>query len=222
MKYAIFLNGVYPEFNMKHFEILKDRIIYCADGGANVLYKYKLMPEMILGDLDSVKTEVLKYYEDNGVEIKKYSQDKDYTDFGIVLLHIYNQSDEYMHNRFEEQRDEFISELDIVVFGATGKRVDMTLSNLKLLEKNKNMKYITEVNEIVRYIDTDTTIENEKGKLFSIIPITNIEKLTLKGFRYNLENKDVSRSIGLASNVIEDDKVSIEFEKGEMYIFLEI
>ena len=84
------------------------------------------------------------------------------------------------------------------------------------------MKYITEVNEIVRYIDTDTTIENEKGKLFSIIPITNIEKLTLKGFRYNLENKDISRSIGLASNVIEDDKVSIEFKKGEMYIFLEM
>ena len=84
------------------------------------------------------------------------------------------------------------------------------------------LERITEVNEIVRYIDTDTTIENEKGKLFSIIPITNIEKLTLKGFRYNLENKDISRSIGLASNVIEDDKVSIEFEKGEMYIFLEI
>ena len=31
MKYAIFLNGEYPEFIEEYKELLKDRVIYCAE-----------------------------------------------------------------------------------------------------------------------------------------------------------------------------------------------
>lgn len=222
MKYAVFLNGLYPKLEKKHFQMLEGREIYSVDGGTNELYKYDIVPKMIVGDLDSVDIDILKYYEKKGVDIKKYNQDKDYTDFGIALLHIYNKSTEYMNNRFEKQRDEFDSNIDIIVFGATGKRVDMTLSNLKLLEKNVNMRFVTEENEIIEYINEDTVIKNEKGKLFSIIPITDIKGLTLKGFRYNLKSKDIQRSIGLVSNVVTEDYAEIIFESGEMYIFKKI
>ena len=88
MKYAIFLNGEYPEFNEEYRNLLKDRVIYCADGGANFAYKENILPCVILGDLDSISSEALNYFKANNVKIIKFSGDKDYTDFELVLMDI--------------------------------------------------------------------------------------------------------------------------------------
>lgn len=49
MKYCVFLNGEYPEFNDYHCELIKDRKIYCADGGANFAYRHGIIPHAIVG-----------------------------------------------------------------------------------------------------------------------------------------------------------------------------
>lgn len=70
IKYTVFLNGSYLDFDK---DILKDSIIYCVDGGANIAYKYGILPHYIIGDLDSIDEKILKYYENKNVNIIKLS-----------------------------------------------------------------------------------------------------------------------------------------------------
>ena len=112
----------------------------------------------------------------------------------------------------------------VLVVGATGNRVDMTLSNILKLQSNKNMIFLTESFEYMRYIKLNKSvevIEKLSGKTFSIIPITDLKKLDLKGFVYNLDKVDIDKSIGLASNIVKEDKAYIYCEKGEMYLIHE-
>eukprot|EP00040_Diaphanoeca_grandis_P005258 m.32059 g.32059 ORF g.32059 m.32059 type:complete len:292 (-) comp16572_c1_seq1:44-919(-) len=55
----------------------------CADGGSNQLYdgfageRHRFIPELILGDLDSAREDVLTYYTDQGTQrLKVWDQDK--------------------------------------------------------------------------------------------------------------------------------------------------
>ena len=57
---------------------------------------------------------------------------------------------------------------------------------------------------------------------FSIIPLDEIiEKLTLKGFKYETFNFDAERKISrLVSNIITSDECKVIFEKGKMLVIL--
>ena len=76
MKYAIFLNGEYPIIDENYIKIIKDRILICADGGANIAYKYGLTPNYIIGDLDSIDNKILEYYKKENVNmgLKEFSE----------------------------------------------------------------------------------------------------------------------------------------------------
>ncbi|CAM3142139.1 thiamine diphosphokinase [Streptobacillus felis] len=222
MKYCVFLNGEYPEFTKYHLELLKDRIIYCADGGTNFAYKQGIVPHTIVGDLDSISPEVLSYYKNKGVKIHDYSSDKDYTDFGIALLHICGFDKVGMNDRFQREEIDFYQEKDVLVFGATGGRMDMSIGNAKLLAKNKNMKYISHKNELMYYVDKEDIIKNMSGKKFSLIPLSDLKELTLEGFVYNLKDKDISRDMSLVSNIIKEDVATVNAKSGDMLIIIKI
>lgn len=222
MKYCIFLNGEYPEFNDYHLELLKDRIIYCADGGTNFAYKQGIVPHAIVGDLDSINPEVLEYYRKKDVKIYDYSSNKDYTDFGIALLHICGYENVGMNDRFQKEEIDFYQNKDVLVFGATGGRMDMSIGNAKLLAKNTNMKYISHQNELMYYVNKEDVINGKAGKRFSLIPLSDLKELTLEGFVYSLKDKDISRDMSLVSNIIKDDSAKISAKSGDMLIIIEI
>ncbi|WP_068267376.1 thiamine diphosphokinase [Caviibacter abscessus] len=217
MKYAIFLNGEYPKLNEYHFNLIKNRFIYCCDGAANTLIKYNIKPDIIIGDFDSIDKKAWEYYKNT--KMYKYDSDKDYTDFEIALIHIYGINNINIKNRFNNCETYLSGKEDIIVFGATGYRTDMTISNLKLLEKNKNMKFISHTNELIYYINNKSTIYDMKNHIFSLIPITDIKNLSLKGFKYNLKNKNIERQISLVSNIIESNSAEIELN-GEALVFI--
>ena len=84
---------------------------------------------MIIGDLDSIEKKVLEYYKSKNVLIKKFPRDKDFTDFELILEEI---------NKISGNED-FIEKIFVV--GGLGNRLDMTLSNLFLMEKYKNLVF---------------------------------------------------------------------------------
>ena len=65
-------------------------------------------------------------------------------------------------------------------------------------------------------------LKNKKEYEFSIIPISEkVEKLTLKGFKFETDKIDVKReSSRLVSNVIVENEASVEFENGKLIIIL--
>lgn len=224
IEYVVFLNGVYPKDIEKLKNIVKDKRIICADGGTNTCFEMGLIPEVIIGDLDSIREEVLEFYKN--VRVIKTIKEKDYTDFELALMYIENEKLLDVTTRFKDKNsiEKESRVTPVLVVGATGNRVDMTLSNILKLQSNKNMIFLTESFEYMRYIKLNKSvevIEKLSGKTFSIIPITDLKKLDLKGFVYNLDKVDIDKSIGLASNIVKEDKAYIYCEKGEMYLIHE-
>ena len=209
-KYVIFLNGEY-KYSQEFMDklISENTVSFCADGGANFAFKYRKMPEVIVGDLDSIEKGVLEYYEKKNVLMKKFPKDKDFTDFELILKEI---------NKISENKN-FVEKIFVV--GGLGKRIDMTLSNLFIMEKYKNLVFLQE-NEEIFYTEKSFVLKNKKEYEFSIIPISEkVEKLTLKGFKFETDKIDVKReSSRLVSNVICGDEASVEFESGKLIIIL--
>ena len=209
-KFVIFLNGEY-KYSQEFMDRLvsEETICFCADGGANFAFQYGKVPEMIIGDLDSIEKKVLEYYKSKNILIKKFPKDKDFTDFELILKEI---------NKISENKN-FVEKIFVV--GGLGKRIDMTLSNLFIMEKYKNLVFLQE-NEEIFYAEKSFVLKNKKECEFSIIPISEkVEKLTLKGFKFETDKIDVKReSSRLVSNVILENEASVEFENGKLIIIL--
>ena len=209
-KYVIFLNGEY-KYSQEFMDKLvsENAVCFCADGGANFVFKYGKIPEIIVGDLDSIEKKVLEYYKSKNILIKKFPKDKDFTDFELILKEI---------NKISENKN---SVEKIFVVGGLGKRIDMALSNLFIMEKYKNLVFLQE-NEEIFYVEKSFVLKNKKEYEFSIIPISEkVEKLTLKGFKFETDKMDVKReSSRLVSNVIVENEASVEFENGKLIIIL--
>ena len=153
-KYVIFLNGEY-KYSQEFMDKLvsENTVCFCADGGANFAFKYGKMPEVIVGDLDSIEKKVLEYYKSKNILVKKFPKDKDFTDFELILKEI---------NKISKNKN-FVEKIFVV--GGLGKRIDMTLSNLFIMEKYKNLVFLQE-NEEIFYVEKSFVLKNKKNMNF--------------------------------------------------------
>lgn len=69
-------------------EILPDDFIICADGGANHAKRMGLIPNKIIGDMDSIDDETLVWAKENLVLMEIFPPEKDYTDSELCLMDI--------------------------------------------------------------------------------------------------------------------------------------
>lgn len=184
--------------------------VICADGGLEKAKSYGILPDIIIGDFDSVKPSVLKQYESHNIPIKKFAAEKDFTDMEIAVEFAVSKG----YN-------------NMILTGASGTRLDHTLGNIMLMEKyykigvhitiidnNNEMKIISDNSELI--------IEFKDGYYISIIPVTDfIQGLTLVGFKYPLNNVNVQRGSTLCiSNQISDNKGIITLSKGTAIVFI--
>lgn len=165
-------------------QFLKTRLKNCnniiaVDNGLKILHELNVLPNYIVGDFDTIDNNILKEYEKNeSVQICKYSPQKDYTDTDLAIdLAIKIKSN------------------NIYIIGAIGTRIDHVLGNIhalfQTLNENVNAKIIDKNNEIY-LINKTTKINKTNKKYFSLIPLTSkVEGVTLKGFKYNVENENL-------------------------------
>ncbi len=199
MKALIISNGELKNLDIADYSKDAD-IVICADGGARHLFNKGLTPDIIIGDLDSIDTDILKQFQELGVSLQKHPTHKDKSDTELAI--------------------EFAIEKganDIVLLGATGNRIDHSMANImllyRLLNQNINVVIIDSHNEV--FITKNVLrLNNKKGCFISIIPLTN-SKITLKGFEYDTNNVDFNLGSTLGvSNVIVDKEGLVKVEKG--------
>ena len=112
---------------------------------------------------------------------------------------------------------------EIIILGATGTRLDHTLTNINLLIKadNANIKAtIIDKNNIINLISSNIEIKGKKGDLVSLIPITtSVEGINTIGLEYPLKNATmyIGKSLGV-SNVMEDSIANVSIEKGYLLV----
>ncbi|HSW53541.1 MAG TPA: thiamine diphosphokinase, partial [Ignavibacteriaceae bacterium] len=108
--------GVITFFQRRGYEKL-----ICADGGANSALKMKLIPDVIIGDLDSISSEAFKEYKSVSKVIRLKRQND--TDVEKCLKYAIS------HNYDEA-----------LLVGATGNRLDHTFCNLGIV-----LKFFTQI-----------------------------------------------------------------------------
>ncbi len=185
---------------------VEDDFIICADGGLNYLDSLKIAPDLIVGDFDSANVSLLEKYKD--IKIKKFLPEKNFTDTEIAI-------EEAITLGYKE----------IIIFGATGTRLDHTMANILLIERyiKKGISIrIVDNNNYIQILNKDISLNKKEGYYLSIIPITEyIEGITLKGFKYPLENVKVNRGSTLCiSNEIMDEEAQIQIKNGIGLLFL--
>ncbi|WP_462425787.1 thiamine diphosphokinase [Fusobacterium varium] len=198
----VFFNGQLEgsrEFYMKLIDEKKGDI-YCADGGANHLEALGIFPLEIWGDLDSVTKEIIEKYRNNNVRIKKFPKDKDYTDGELILQHISK-----------------LNYDEIIIIGGLGGRIDHLLTNLNLIFKFKNLKFVTEKERIFS-IEKKAELTGLRGKTISFVPFSEkVEGLTLEGFKYPLNKYILHQGDSICmSNIAVDDICKVTFDTGKL------
>ncbi len=194
--------------NLKKY-IQEHQNIIAVDKGLEALYKLKIVPNHVVGDFDSIDQEILKFYQKKSeIIFHEFNSEKDNTDTDIALnLAIKLKSSK------------------IVILGALGKRMDHALANIHILKQALDAKIpcylIDDYNKIYLTKNNLTIPKNQTyGKYISLIPMTtNVEGLTLTGFKYPL--KDAILPIGVSlgiSNEIVEESANIQFEKGILIV----
>jgi len=98
-------------------DALSEAFIIAADGGANDLFRLGRKPHLLVGDLDSIHPEVLKWCRGLGVTEEKHPTDKDATDGELAIEAALK-----------------LGASEILMVGALGGRADHSYANMGLLE----------------------------------------------------------------------------------------
>lgn len=207
MKAVIFSGGQIPSIDIVKEELENTDFIMCADKGAEVLYKYGIEPDEIIGDFDSIDKSIFQNFEDKNISIKKFPPEKDDTDTSIAL-------DEVLKRKVDE----------IVLLGATGSRMDHVLGNIGLLIKclkHKVKCYIRDDNNIIFLTDKKITLTYRGYKYFSLLSYgEKLKELTIKGGKYPLNNYELQlgESLAVSNEFLLDKSVDIDFKSGLLLI----
>lgn len=207
MRYILFLNGTLNNIDyVKSIVNDTDKII-AVDGGLNYVYKLNLIPQFILGDLDSVDKNILNHYKDT-VELIKYPSEKDFTDLELAL---------------EIAKEQGATE--IIILSGTGGRIDHYLGNINALaycvDNNISASLLDEKTRIT-VIDKNIELKNVKDKTISLIPLTSVvENITTEGLKYSLTNENlyVGKCRGISNEAITNN-IKINLSKGKLIIVI--
>lgn len=196
MRSLVILNGHLEDAGFLRKLDSECEFTVCADGGYKNALKADIVPDVVVGDFDSLGK------VPNNVKTEVFSKFKDLTDGEIAIeTAISNGADE------------------IYITCAFGGRTDHELSNVFLLKKYKNA-VISEKSVTVYPTDSEFVIRNKKGTTVSIIPLEKTA-VSLEGFFYPLSNGIIEIGTTLTmSNVVTEDNAKIKSDGGTVLIFI--
>jgi len=170
-----------------------------VDNGAMHLFNRSLTPTTVLGDLDSIESSLLKKIKIMDIDLINFDTDKDKTDFELSLNNIDNPN-----------------EKNIYLIGGEGGEVDHLFSIFSLIinyEFAENLTWFYKDKTII--FKTNVSIRMELGSNFSIIPITQLESLTITGAKWDVNKIDVKPgSTKTLRNISISDEVTINCKNG--------
>ena len=201
-KALLFINGFPPKTLP---DITDYSLIACSDGAFHYL-KEKGFPldqlDFISGDFDSHSGIDENVYQEKFI----YTPDQDKTDFEKSL--------EIIQQRGFKNVD---------VYGGSGGEMDHFLGNLTVAFKFKEDLNITFFDEYSTYFfaPKNLLLEEVKNQLISLYPFPSATNVTTIGLNWPLQTEtlDITNRIG-TRNFAKEDDVTIEFEKGNMVVFI--
>lgn len=176
MTILVFANGIITDVDWIRPLLAHSPTIIAADGGFKHVRRLDLLPQVVIGDMDS-----LAPFSDDDPDLKeiefiKFSTDKDETDLEIALQYAAS-----------------IYAGDIQVIGALGGRLDQTMANILSLAhprlRSRHIEILGEHQRAWLCLD-ETIIKGQPGDLVSLIPLNgNVRFLSTEGLKWPLINE---------------------------------
>lgn len=196
---------------IKNYKYMKkyfkgSQIVISADSGARHCKSFQVMPDLLVGDFDSVLGADYADLAAAGVEIVRFPVEKDMTDSELAI---------------EIALEKGCSK--IILLGALGTRLDHSVSNLFLLKKLLDLDVdgiIADEHNEVKLINSSIVLTREEGTFITLLPLAGSAKgVTTKGLYYPLENAtlEVGSSWGV-SNRFSEDIAQVTVEEGYLLV----
>lgn len=210
MKIAVLANGAW-DLEWGKLVLQEVDFLICADGGANYAILSGYMPNLLIGDLDSISSENLKQCENADCVIERYPCIKDETDLELAL------------SRAEEQA-RLVGEQDIWLYGATGKRIDHFLGNVALMlayvKKGYRILMVDPEHEMW-ILQGRAEVKGLLGQEISLIAWSEKAIVTTEGLCYPLQHDVLfQESPRGVSNVFLGEEATIQVHEGSVLVVL--
>jgi len=206
---VVFANGDCSVTTCSLINISKDDFLVCADGGTRHCLAAGLQPDLIIGDLDSVGSEISSAIADGKIECLRFPPEKNASDLELTL---------------EALCDRPIQE--VVLLGISGGRTDHLLFNWQLAGSRSWPFGLRLVDDYVdaHLVDKSRALKIPvpTGQTFSVIPLTQTASgVGGSGALYPLRDATLSpgSTLGL-SNEATDSRLQVSVEQGIVLVLL--
>lgn len=204
MKKCLIISG--GDFSSRPENLIYDYVIAC-DAGILHAKNLNIMPDLIIGDFDSLKEPIPDEF--SHIPVGTYPIRKDDSDTMIAA-----------RIALEKCFDE------VTILCALGGRLDHTFSNLQTLgflaQNGCHGKILSDDTEILTHTGGSLTLPRKEGFSLSLFALTDLCKdICISGSAYDVEHVDVTNTfpVGL-SNYWINDEVTLSMESGILLIIL--
>ena len=179
----------------KVIELAKNSLVIAADAGADRLLKFNIVPDWIIGDLDSVSEKTITKLEDWTITNKDIQK----TDLEKAVDYAFAKGVK-----------------DVVIVGWEGGRIDHTLAALGMAF-NPRIKLIDE-KFAVYCVDGERRIKGKENTLFSLIAMPEA-RVSVNGARWNLEHEKLKiGGRGIHNEIGPSGEVTIKCHSGNLLL----
>lgn len=202
MAVLIFANGVIEDVGWIRPYFAEKTAVVAANGGSRHLHALGEAPDVLIGDMDSLNRDLVRWLEKTNCRVIASPAEKDETDLELALLYA---------------AETYAAEM--LLFGTLGGRLDQTLGNILLLTHpnlaHRPIKLLTE-RETAWLVREEGTINGQVGDTVSLIPLGgDVFVESTLGLKYPLQKETLSfgpaRGI---SNTMIDREAAVRIRSG--------
>lgn len=203
--------AVDDKFVLQMLHEIQAEYVIGVDSGLEFLYRNQVMPTHIVGDFDSVRAEIVDYYQkETSVPIRRFRPEKDASDTEIALRLAVELGVE-----------------NLWILGGTGTRLDHVMANIQILKIAHDLgikAYLIDPCNRISLAEKEVKLDKQNGfgDYFSVFPFGGVvEDISIKGAKYPLSHYRLCPNSSMCvSNEMQDDEVKITFPEG-MIILME-
>ncbi|MCR5420371.1 MAG: thiamine diphosphokinase [Lachnospiraceae bacterium] len=185
-----------------------DYIIAC-DKGFDHTISYKIKPDLVVGDFDSVSEENYKKIEKGKVKVIRFPKEKDDTDTMIAI---------------KEALKLGYKSIDMIC--ALGNRTDHTLANIQsayyAVKKGATVKILGENEELTFFKDKSMEFCGENASVISVLSLGDkCEGVSISGTKYEAEDIELTGSfpLGISNEFVKKTAV-VSVKNGSLMVIV--
>ena len=204
-KVLIVANGLWP----KQFDVVHGcgayQAVVALDGAANRLIENNVIPDALLGDLDSVSKAVLEQCKASDVAVV-HAPDQHRSDISKGL--------EWVHKTYPD------SEIDVV--GVEIGRYDHHLAAYSaLFECSSDATILLDGWHARRVPRSTTSISTNPNSTISLIPFGTVTGVTIEGCEFSVQNETLTTGTRGISNKVIGSSITVRIDSGDLLLLIE-